>query len=43
MKMINVDKKGETVKCKNDIKNIKLLFLIYVDFESILIPENNEK
>ena len=43
MKMIKMDKKGETVKFKNYITNIKLLFLIYVDFESILIPENNEK
>ena len=41
--MIKMAKKGEIVKFKNYIRNIKLSFMIYVDFESILIPENSEK
>ena len=36
-------KKGEYVKFKNFAKKIKLPFMIYVDFESILVPEDNRK
>ena len=34
-------KKGETVKLKNYTRKIKSPFMIYADFESILVPENN--
>ena len=37
-------KKGEFVKFKNyERKKIKSLFIIYADFESILVPENIRK
>ena len=36
-------KKGETVKFKNYTRKTKLPFVIYADFESILIAENNAK
>ena len=37
-------KKGEFVKFKNyERKKIKPLFIIYADFESILVPENIRK
>ena len=35
--------KGEYVKFKNYERNIKSLFIIYTDFESILVPEVNRK
>ena len=36
-------KKGEFVKFKNDERKIKSPFIIYADFEIILVPENNRK
>ena len=36
-------KKGEHVKFKNFKRKIKSPFMIYVDFESILLPEDNGK
>ena len=36
-------KKGEFVKFKNYESKIKSPFIIYADFESILVPENNGK
>ena len=36
-------KKGEYVKFKNYERKIKSSFIIYADFESILLPEKNEK
>ena len=36
-------KKGEYVKFKNFDRKITLPCMIYVDFESILVPEDNEK
>ena len=36
-------KKGEYVKFKNFERKIKLPFMIYADFESILVPEDNGK
>ena len=36
-------KKSEYVKFKNNERKIKSLFLIYADFESILVPEDNGK
>ena len=33
-------KKGEHVKCKNYERKIKLTFIIYADFENILVPED---
>ena len=36
-------KKGEYVNFKNYERRIKLLFIIYVDFESVLLPEDNGK
>ena len=38
-----MSKKSETVKFKNYTRKIKSLFMIYVDFESILILEKNGK
>ena len=40
---IIMPKKGEFVKFKNYERKIKSPFMIYADFESILVPENNEK
>ena len=40
---IIMPKKGEFVKFKNYERKIKSLFIIYADFESILVTENNEK
>ena len=34
-------KKGEYVKFKNYERKIKSPFIIYADFGSILVPENN--
>ena len=36
-------KKGEYVKFKNVERKIKSSFMIYADFESIMLPEDNEK
>ena len=36
-------KKGEYIKFKNLERKVKSAFVIYVDFESILVPEENEK
>ena len=36
-------KKGEYVRFKNYVRKIKSPFVIYADFESILVPEDNEK
>ena len=40
---ITIPKKGEFVKFKNYERKLKSLFIIYADFESILLPENNGK
>ena len=40
---IKMSKKGEYVKLKNYERKTKSPFMIYADFESILVPENNEK
>ena len=39
--MIKMTTKGETIKLKNYMRNIKSLFMICANFESILVPENN--
>ena len=36
-------KKGECVRFKNYENKIKSPFLIYADFKSVLVPENNGK
>ena len=36
-------KKDKYVRFKNYESKIKSLFMIYADFESILVPENNRK
>ena len=36
-------KKDEYIKFKNYERQIKSPFIICTDFESILVPENNEK
>ena len=36
-------KKGKYVKLKNFERIKKLLFMIYADFESILVPKDNGK
>ena len=38
-----MSKKGEYVKFKNYERRIKSLFIIYADFESILVLEDNGK
>ena len=40
---IKMPKKGEYIKFKNFERKIKLPFMIYADFESILVPEDNGK
>ena len=40
---IIMPKKGEYVKFKNYERKIKLPLIIYADFESILVPEDNGK
>ena len=35
--------KSQYVRLKNYEKKIKSLFMIYADFESILVPEDNRK
>ena len=41
--MIKMLKKGEYVPFKNFERNIKSPFIIFADFESILVPEDNMK
>ena len=41
--MIKIPEKGEYVRFKNYEGKIKLPFIIYADFESILVPEDNWK
>ena len=36
-------KNGEYIKFKKFERKIKLAFMIYADFESILVPEDNRK
>ena len=36
-------KKGEYAKLKNCKRKIKSLFIIYADFESTVVPEDNGK
>ena len=40
---IKMSKKGVCVKFKNIERKIKSPFMIYADFESILVPEDNGK
>ena len=40
---IKIPKKGEYVKFKNFQRKIKSPFMIYEDFESILVPEDHRK
>ena len=40
---IKMPKKGEYVRFKNCERKIKSPFMIYADFESILVPEDNGK
>ena len=41
--MIKMPKKGEYVKFKNFERKVEWPFMIYTDFESILIPEDSGK
>ena len=41
--MIKMANKSEIVKFKNYTRKQKSPFMIYTDFESILVPENNGK
>ena len=41
--MIKMLMKGEYVRFKSSENKIKSLFMIYADFESVLLPENNGK
>ena len=40
---IKMSKKSEYIKFKNFRRKIKSLFKFYADFESILVPKDNEK
>ena len=40
---IKMPKKSEYVKFKNFERKVKSPFMIYADFESILVPEDNGK
>ena len=40
---IKVSKKGQYVRFKNCWRKIKFAFMICIDFESILVSEDNEK
>ena len=40
---IKMPKKGEYIKLKNFGRKTQSPFMIYVDFESILVPKDNEK
>ena len=42
-KMIKMPKKGKYFRFKNYERKIKSPIMIYVDFESILVPEHNKK
>ena len=35
--------KGEYIKCKNFRRKVKSPFMIYEDFENLLVPEDNGK
>ena len=41
--MIKISKKWKYVRFKNFERKIKSPFIIYADFESILVPEDNGK
>ena len=41
--MTKIPKKGENVRSKNYERKIEPQFMIYGDFESILVLEGNEK
>ena len=41
--MIKIPKKGEYVRFKNYENKMKSPFIIYANFESILVPEDNKK
>ena len=41
--MIRMPKRGEYIRLKNYERQIGLPFMIYVDCESIFVPENNGK
>ena len=41
--MIKIPQKDEYVKFKNFERKIKSVFIIYADFESTVVPEDNEK
>ena len=41
--MIKMPKNDEYVRFKNYERKIKSPFMIYADFESIVVPEDNEK
>ena len=41
--MIKMPKKVEYVRLKNYERKVKSPFMIYADFESILVPEDNGK
>ena len=41
--MIKISKNGERIRLKNYERKIKSPFMIYADFESILVPEYYEK
>ena len=42
-KLLRCLQKGEYVKFQNFERKTKPLFIIYLDFESILVPEDNGK
>ena len=41
--IIEIARKGKTVKCKNYTRKVKSPFIIYATFESILVSENKGK
>ena len=41
MQMIQIPKNGECTRIKNYKNKIKARFMIYTDFENILVPEDN--
>ena len=41
-KATKMSKKGEYIKFGNSGRKIKSAFMIYADFESILVPDDNE-
>ena len=42
-KRITLPKTGEYIKLRNYERKIRLPFITYADFESTLVPQNNEK